>query len=161
MGFTHLDDHGRARMVDVSAKEVTYRRAVARCVVTTHVTVPPDSWAVSCAKVAGIQAAKRTSDLIPLCHPLSIDATTIEVVPQVSSIEIKATTEVWAKTGVEMEALTACATAGLSLVVSVLDEDPEASIGELAVEHKSGGKSGSWDRVVGPTGIVHIERSRE
>lgn len=147
-------------MVDVMAKDVTHRQAIARCLVRTTATVAAESWAASCARVAGVQAAKQTAALVPLCHPLPLDSTSIELVSGEGSIEVVATTDAWGKTGVEMEALTACAVAGLSLVVSVLEEDPQASIDALAVWHKAGGRSGTWARVEGPGGTGAVERGR-
>ena len=98
------------------------------------------------ARVAGIQAAKQTSSLIPLCHPIRIDRVTVDVVVDVHKIEISAVTEIVERTGVEMEALTACAVAALTVVKALFHADPEASIEELTLWHKSGGRSGDWER---------------
>jgi len=149
--LTHLDAQGRARMVNVTGKEVTVRRAVARCVVRTIVgprtvlgLTDPAGDAV--AKVAGIQAAKRTAELIPLCHPLLLSDIRIEVVVGERQIEVTSMTEVVDRTGVEMEALTACAFTGLSLVTALRASDPCAYIDELALWRKTGGRSGTWQR---------------
>jgi len=151
--FTHLDEHGRARMVDVTAKPLTRRLAVARCAVLTTVDavaalgdagsgVDP----VEAARVAGILGAKQTSSLIPLCHPIRIDRVSVDMQIGDDWIEITAVTEIVERTGVEMEALTACAVAGLTLVCSLLELDPEVSMEELTLWHKSGGRSGDWQR---------------
>jgi len=152
--FTHLDRHGHARMVDVTAKAVTARRAVARAVVTTAAEVATalagcDPDAIAAARVAGVQAAKRTAELIPLCHPLPVSRLSVDVAPGPHRIEITAVAEVLERTGVEMEALTACAVAGLSLVAALQPTDPGAELGELTLWHKSGGRSGTWERAGG------------
>lgn len=149
-GFTHLDARGRARMVDVTAKPETRRRALARCVVRGD----PDALAqavengdaLECARAAGTLWAKSTSGLIPLCHPLPLD--TVELAFEVGhdSVVVRAETLVLARTGVEMEALSASAAAGLALLVQVLPADPAATMSTLALWHKSGGRSGVWER---------------
>jgi cyclic pyranopterin phosphate synthase len=151
--LTHIDDHGRARMVDVTAKPLTHRVALAKCVVlteadaTTVLSELPDGLdAVQGARFAGMQAAKQTSSLIPLCHPIRIDRVAVDVVVEEHRIEISAVTEIVERTGVEMEALTACAFAALTLVTALIDVDPAASIEELTLWHKSGGRSGDWER---------------
>jgi cyclic pyranopterin phosphate synthase len=151
--LTHLDERGRARIVDVTAKPLTRRLAVARCAVVTTVDAvaalgaPRDGVdPVEAARVAGMQGAKQTSALIPLCHPIRIDSVSVEVEVFPHRIEITAVTEIVERTGVEMEALTACAVAGLTLVSSLLGRDPEVSIEELTLWHKSGGSSGEWQR---------------
>jgi cyclic pyranopterin phosphate synthase len=151
--LTHIDDHGRARMVDVMAKPLTHRVALAKCVVVTATDatkllseLPDGLDAVQGARFAGIQAAKQTSSLIPLCHPIRIDRVAVDVTVDVHRIEISAVTEIVERTGVEMEALTACAFAALTLVKTLLHEDPEASIEDLTLWHKSGGRSGDWER---------------
>ncbi len=140
-------------MVDVTAKPLTQRRAQARCVVVTSADATkvlredPDGLdVVEGARFAGIQAAKQTSTLIPLCHPIRIDRVAVEVVIEVHRIEIRAVTEIVERTGVEMEALTACAIAALTIIASLTPVDPEASIEELTLWHKSGGRSGDWER---------------
>jgi cyclic pyranopterin phosphate synthase len=151
--LTHIDDHGRARMVDVMDKPLTHRVALAKCVVTTEADatkvlgeVPDGLDAVQGARFAGIQAAKQTSSLIPLCHPIRIDRVAVDVVVDVHRIEISAITEIVERTGVEMEALTACAFAALTLVTALMGVDPGASIEDLTLWHKSGGRSGDWER---------------
>ncbi len=151
--LTHLDEHGQARMVDVTAKPLTQRLAVARCAVVTTANavealgdlrdgVDP----VQAARVAGIQGAKQTSSLIPLCHSIGIDRVAVDIQVAADRIEITAVTEIVERTGVEMEALAACAVAGLNLVDWLLDLDPDVSIEHLTVWHKSGGRSGEWHR---------------
>jgi cyclic pyranopterin phosphate synthase len=151
--LTHLDAQGHAHMVDVTAKPLTRRLAVARCTVVTTVDavaalgsagngVDP----VEAARVAGIQGAKQTSSLVPLCHSIRVDHVSVDVEMSPHRIEITAVTAVTERTGVEMEALTACAVAGLTLVCSLLELDPEVSMGELTLWHKSGGRSGDWQR---------------
>jgi cyclic pyranopterin monophosphate synthase len=151
--LTHIDEHGRARMVDVMAKPLTRRVALAKCAVVTAAdatkvlgesTDGPD--AIEGARFAGIQAAKQTALLIPLCHPIRTDRVMVDVAVDVHKIEISAVTEIVERTGVEMEALTACAFAALSLVKALIHVDPHASIEELTLWHKSGGRSGTWER---------------
>ena len=161
--LTHIDDHGRARMVDVMAKALTRRVALARCAVVTSVDATkvlaetPDGLnVVEGARFAGIQAAKQTSSLIPLCHPIRIDGVRVEVTVDAHRIEVSAVTDIVERTGVEMEALTACAVAALTLVKALIGVDPEASIEELTLWHKSGGRSGNWERH-GPEG--HLTRT--
>jgi cyclic pyranopterin phosphate synthase len=101
---------------------------------------------VEAARVAGIQGAKLTSSLVPLCHSIRVDHVSVDVEVTSHRIEITAVTEIVERTGVEMEALTACAVAGLTLLCSLLELDPEASIEELTLWHKSGGRSGEWQR---------------
>lgn len=151
--LTHLDAQGHAHMVDVTAKPLTRRLAVARCAVVTAVDAvaalgdagngmdPAEA-----ARVAGIQAAKQTSSLVPLCHSIRIDHVSVDVEVSHHRVEITAVTAVTERTGVEMEALTACAVAALSLVGSLLGLDPEVSVEELTLWHKSGGRSGDWQR---------------
>jgi len=151
--LTHLDEHGHARMVDITSKPVTRRVATARCRVATTTEaivllerslegVDP----LEAARVAGVQAAKKTSSLIPLCHPLHLDDIGLDVQVNEDNVEIAAACQVTERTGVEMEALMACAVAGLSVVNVLLELDPNASVGELTLWHKSGGRSGQWVR---------------
>jgi cyclic pyranopterin monophosphate synthase len=156
--LTHIDEHGRARMVDVMAKPLTRRVALARCAVVTAADATkvlresPDGLdVVEGARFAGIQAAKQTALLIPLCHPIRIDRVTVDVAVDVHRIEISAITEIVERTGVEMEALTACAVAALTLVKALVRVDPAASVEDLTLWHKSGGRSGDWERH-GPEG---------
>lgn len=151
--LTHVDERGRAHMVDVTGKEVTRRVAEARCVVRTAADVATvlargqgGHALVGMARLAGVQAAKLTPTLVPLCHPLLIDTTEVEVVPVAGGIAVRAVATVTERTGVEMEALTACAVAGLVLVQALLDDDPGASVEDLTLWRKSGGRSGDWVR---------------
>lgn len=149
--LTHLDEQGRARMVDVTAKPVTYRRAIARCVVRADEAAidklpGAEADAVAAAKVAGVQAAKLTYQLIPLCHPLLLDDIGVDIDRVDGGLAVRATATVQDRTGVEMEALTACGAAGLSLVMALLPLDPMAAVDELTLWHKSGGRSGTWER---------------
>ena len=153
-GFTHLDSEGRARMVDVSGKEVTQRRAVARARVTMQeetaqaladgTVAKGDVLAV--ARVAGIQAAKRTSELIPLCHPLMLNSVQVDLTPGPSWVDIEATAETVDRTGVEMEALTACSVAALTVYDMCKARDRAMQVEALGLVEKSGGRSGDWHR---------------
>tara|TARA_B100001146_G_scaffold213480_1_gene213903 strand:- start:314 stop:793 length:480 start_codon:yes stop_codon:yes gene_type:complete len=153
-GFTHLDSEGRARMVDVSGKEVTQRRAVARARVTMQeetaqaladgTVAKGDVLAV--ARVAGIQAAKRTSELIPLCHPLMLSSVQVDLTPGPSWVDIEATAETVDRTGVEMEALTACSVAALTVYDMCKSRDRAMQVEALGLVEKSGGRSGDWHR---------------
>lgn len=157
-GLTHLDDEGRARMIDVGGKAVTRRVAVAAGRLDTTEEVVgllvadglKKADALATARIAGIQAAKRTSELIPLAHLLPLDSVTVEFTPSGSSVEIRATVAVTAKTGVEMEALTAVAVAGLTLHDMVKAVDPAAVLDAVRVESKDGGKTGHWSRPADP-----------
>jgi cyclic pyranopterin phosphate synthase len=150
--LSHLDDHGRARMVDVGGKPITRRVAVAsgRLETTAEVVALvladglPKADVLATARIAGIQAAKRTSELIPLAHLLPLERVTIEFEPDEASIGIVATVAVTAKTGVEMEALTAVAIAGLTLHDMIKAVDPAAVLGDLHLVEKTGGRHGHW-----------------
>jgi len=153
-GFTHLDPDGRARMVDVGDKAVTRRRAVARARVAMQAvtaealaagTVAKGD-ALAVARVAGIQAAKRTSELIPLCHPLMLSSVQVDLVPGPSWLDIEATAETVDRTGVEMEALTACAVAALTVYDMCKASDRSMQVESLGLLEKSGGQSGDWRR---------------
>jgi cyclic pyranopterin phosphate synthase len=140
-------------MVDVTSKPATRRVAVARSVVVTNadaVKVLHERQdglnVIEAARVAGIQGAKLTSSLIPLCHSIRLDRVTVDLVVASHRIEVSATTEIVERTGVEMEALTACALASATLVKALLSVDPEVSVEELTLWHKSGGRSGDWHR---------------
>jgi cyclic pyranopterin monophosphate synthase len=153
--FTHLDEHGHAHMVDVTAKPSTLRIAAARClVVTTSEAIAGLDEAsggidpIEAARIAGLQGAKITGSLIPLCHPLRLDAISLDIQLKETHLEIAAICQIVERTGVEMEALTACAFAALSLVGSLLKRDPKAAVEDLTVWHKSGGRSGSRQRVI-------------
>lgn len=152
--LTHLDAQGRARMVDVGDKDVTKRRAVATCVVRMNPTTAEavrsqatkkgDVLAV--ARVAGIQAAKRTSDLIPLCHPLMLSHVSLELTVDSDHVAVRAVVEVVDRTGVEMEALTACSVAALTVYDMCKGMDKGMTITDLMVTEKSGGRSGEFRR---------------
>ncbi len=151
--FTHLDERGRARMVDVTAKQPTRRRALARCAVLTAAPLPealaggPDSPDVMvAARLAGVQAAKQTSQLIPLCHPIPLTDVEVELAIRPGRLEVAARTVVVVRTGVEMEALTACTVAGLTIVRALLGVDPGAQLSALTLWYKAGGRSGTWVR---------------
>lgn len=152
--MTHVDADGAARMVDVSAKTVTVRRAVAagRLVTTAEVVTLlrgdglPKGDALAVARLAGIMGAKRTPDLVPLCHPIGLHGVTVDLTITDTGVDIVATTRTADRTGVEMEALTAVATAGLALIDMVKAVDPAASIEAVRVLRKEGGKTGEWVR---------------
>ena len=152
--LTHVDEAGAARMVDVSAKPVSARRAVAggRLVTTPEVVALlrgdalPKGDALAVARLAGIMGAKRTPDLVPLCHPIALHGVTVDLQVTDAGVDIVATTRTADRTGVEMEALTAVATAGLALVDMVKAVDPAASIEAVRVLRKEGGKTGDWVR---------------
>ena len=152
--LTHVDAAGAARMVDVSAKAVSARRAVAAGRVDTTPEViallrgdgMPKGDALGVARLAGIMGAKKTPDIIPLCHPIGLHGVTVDLVISDTGIEITATTKTADRTGVEMEALTAVATAGLALIDMIKAVDPAASIEAVRVLRKEGGKTGDWVR---------------
>ncbi|MGH9128261.1 MAG: cyclic pyranopterin monophosphate synthase MoaC [Acidimicrobiales bacterium] len=153
-GLTHLDPLGRARMVDVTPKDPSHRRALARCKVsmTAETTALVASNAVTkgdvlgVARVAGIQAAKRTSDLIPLCHPLLLGSVYVNFTIGDDCVWVEAQVETVDRTGVEMEALTACSVAALTIYDMCKSTDRSMMIGELALWEKTGGRSGTWQR---------------
>ena len=153
-GLTHVDETGAARMVDVSGKAVSVRSAVAtgRVLVSDDVvralrdsTVPKGD-ALGVARIAGIQAAKRTPDLVPLCHPIAIHGVTVDLEVLDDRVAISATVRTADRTGVEMEALTCVSVAALALVDMVKAVDPAAVITDVRVEEKLGGKTGVWRR---------------
>jgi cyclic pyranopterin phosphate synthase len=152
--LTHVDTAGSARMVDVSGKAVTVRRAVAagRVQTTRQVTDLlrrdglPKGDALAVARIAGIMGAKRTPDLVPLCHPIALHSVTVDLDITGRTVEITATATTADRTGVEMEALTAVAAAGLALIDMVKAVDPAASIEAVRVLRKEGGKTGEWVR---------------
>jgi cyclic pyranopterin phosphate synthase len=152
--LTHLDADGRARMVDVSAKAVTARTATAEAVFETTAEVLelvardglPKADVLATARLAGIQAAKRTWELIPLCHQLPLSSVKVDFALGESSIRITTTAKTTAQTGVEMEALTAASVAGLTLHDMVKAVDPAATLTGLRLVAKDGGKHGSWRR---------------
>jgi len=152
--LSHVDEAGRVRMVDVSAKAVTAREAVAR----GHITVSAEALALvregrvakgdplQVARVAGIMAAKRTADLIPLCHPLPLSHVEIVVEPTASGYAIEARARTASQTGVEMEALTAVSVAALTIYDMLKAVDKSMLIGDIRLVEKRGGKSGEWIR---------------
>jgi cyclic pyranopterin phosphate synthase len=152
--FTHLDPLGRARMVDVTPKEATHRRAIARC----KVFMQPETTmqvanrevkkgdVLAVARVAGIQAAKRTSDTIPLCHPLLVGSVSINFEIGDDFIAVESQVETVDRTGVEMEALHACSIAALTIYDMCKSADRGMTIGDLALWEKTGGRSGHWRR---------------
>jgi cyclic pyranopterin phosphate synthase len=152
--LTHVDSRGAARMVDVSAKSVTVREATATGRVRTSAQVVallrddglPKGDALAVARVAGIAGAKRTPDLVPLCHPVALHAVSVDLEIVDDGVLITATTRTADRTGVEMEALTAVAAAGLALFDMIKAVDRSASITDIQVESKSGGRSGTWRR---------------
>ncbi|WP_449479222.1 cyclic pyranopterin monophosphate synthase MoaC [Streptomyces abikoensis] len=152
--LTHLDSAGAARMVDVSAKEVTARtaRASGRVLVSPRVVDllrgdgVPKGDALATARIAGIMAAKRTPDLIPLCHPLALSGVQVDLAVADDAVEITATVRTTDRTGVEMEAMTAVSAAALTVVDMVKAVDKAAVITDIRVEEKTGGKSGDWSR---------------
>ncbi|MGW3469449.1 cyclic pyranopterin monophosphate synthase MoaC [Saccharopolyspora sp. NPDC000995] len=152
--LTHVDEAGAARMVDVSGKQPTARTAVASGVVRTTAEVIallrrdglPKGDAIATARIAGIMAAKRTPDLIPLCHPIAISGAKVELVLGEAEVRISATVKTTDRTGVEMEALTAVAGAGLTLHDMIKAVDPAAVLDAVQVERKEGGKTGTWTR---------------
>jgi cyclic pyranopterin phosphate synthase len=152
--LTHVDATGAARMVDVSAKDVTVRSArAAGTVRTTEEVVAllrrealPKGDAVAVARLAGIMGAKRTPDLIPLCHPIALHGVDLDIELRHQSVDITATVRTADRTGVEMEALTAVATAGLALIDMIKTVDPAALITDVRVLRKEGGKTGIWER---------------
>lgn len=154
MSFSHLNQAGDAHMVDVSAKEVSLRTAIASGSVRVSKEViaalrdgsVPKGDALSVARIAGIQAAKRTSDLIPLAHPIALHSVSVELEVADDAVLIKATVKNADRTGVEMEALTAVSVAALALIDMVKSMDPAATIVEVKVDEKIGGKSGHWLR---------------
>ncbi|HEY0472866.1 MAG TPA: cyclic pyranopterin monophosphate synthase MoaC [Kribbella sp.] len=153
-GLTHVDATGAARMVDVSAKEAGARRAVAsgKVLVSAEVVAAlrgegvPKGDALAVARIAGIMGAKRTPDLIPLCHPIAITGVTLDLEVADDAVLIKAAVKTRDRTGVEMEALTAVTVAGLAVIDMVKALDPAAVITDVRVESKEGGKTGYWER---------------
>lgn len=152
--LTHLDEHGHARMVDVSDKAATIRVAVAE----GWVVMQPDTLAMiaegrhakgdvlAVARIAGIQAAKKTPDLIPLCHPLMLSSVAVELTcqPELSRVHVQAQCKLTGQTGVEMEALTAVSVAALTIYDMCKAVDKGMTIGEIRLLQKSGGRSGDW-----------------
>jgi len=152
--FTHLDDAGQARMVNVSAKHRTLREATAKAKVfmsqETLVKLSdgevPKGDVFAAARIAGIQASKKTSELIPLCHPLAINAVSVDIDVQEDHVAIEAIVSIEGKTGVEMEALTACSVAALTIYDMCKSIDKAMVISEISLWEKTGGKSGPYKR---------------
>ena len=154
--LTHLDEHGAARMVDVAAKPVTDRRAVARAFVRmspeTAARVAagdaPKGDVIGVARIAGIQAAKRTGELIPLCHPIGLDHVDVDGAIDATAglVTLTASARVSARTGIEMEAMTAAAVAALTVYDMVKGLDRGVAIEQVVLLEKSGGRSGDWVR---------------
>jgi cyclic pyranopterin phosphate synthase len=153
-GFTHFDDKGDAVMVDVSAKDVTSRTATATgsvvmrqetlALIMSHGVAKGD--VLSVARLAGIMGAKKTPDLIPLCHPLSLSSVKVELScdPERDAVDVTATCKLNGRTGVEMEALTAVSVAALTVYDMCKAVDRGMRIGDIRLLHKNGGKSGEW-----------------
>src|SRR5438270_3988272 len=147
-GLTHLDPLGRARMVDVTPKDATHRRAVARCKVfmqpeTTNKIASTEiskGDVLQVARVAGIQAAKQTPNLIPLCHPLLVGSVFVNFTLADDHVEVEVTVETVDRTGVEMEALTACAVAALTIYDMCKSTDRSMMVSELTLWEKTGGR---------------------
>lgn len=153
-GFTHLDESGDARMVDVAAKEVTDRRATARAFIRISPEVVemlrgsgvPKGDALAVARIAAITGTKRTPDLIPLCHPIAVHGVDVDVEIEDSGVRITVSVRTADRTGVEMEALTGAAVGGLALIDMVKGVDRSAMIDEVVLLEKSGGRSGHFVR---------------
>ncbi len=152
--LTHVDESGAARMVDVAGKEVTVRSATATGrLLTTPAVVAlmrgegvPKGDALGVARIAGIMGAKRTPDLIPLCHPIALHGVIVDLDVGDDGVAIRATVRTADRTGVEMEALTAVAVAGLALIDMVKAVDRAATLTDVRVVAKEGGRSGAWTR---------------
>jgi cyclic pyranopterin phosphate synthase len=152
--LSHLDATGHARMVDVSGKDVTAREATASgrvllsaaAVAALRDGLVPKGDALAVARIAGIQGAKRTPDLVPLCHPIGLHSVTVDLAVADDGVDITATTRTADRTGVEMEALTAVTVAALTMIDMIKAIDPAAEITGVRVEEKLGGKTGTWRR---------------
>jgi cyclic pyranopterin phosphate synthase len=152
--LTHIDASGNAHMVDVADREVTTRTAttVGRVLLSEKVVTllrdgaVPKGDVLATARIAGIMATKRTPDLIPLCHPIAVHGVSVDLVVVDDGVEITATVKTADRTGVEMEALTAVAVAGLTVIDMVKAIDPGATITDVKMIHKDGGRNGEWNR---------------
>jgi cyclic pyranopterin phosphate synthase len=150
--LTHIDERGQARMVDVSAKAVTARSATARgrvllspaAIAALRDGTVPKGDALAVARIAGLQAAKRTPDLVPLAHPIAVHGVVVDLVVVDDGVDIEATVRTADRTGIEMEALTCVAVAGLALVDMIKAVDKHSRITDIRVVAKSGGRSGDW-----------------
>ena len=153
-GLTHVDESGHARMVDVSGKDVTARqaRATGRVLLSPAAIAAlgagevPKGDALAVARIAGIQGAKRTPDLIPLCHPIGLHGVTVDLAVADDGVDITVTARTADRTGVEMEALTAVTVGALALIDMIKAIDPAAVISGVKVLEKTGGKTGHWRR---------------
>ena len=156
--LTHLDDRDNARMVDVSERAVSSRTASASGHVHTTAQVlaaisagsVPKGDVAAVARIAGIMAAKRTPELIPLCHPIALHNVEVSVLLGDDGVDLRATVRTADRTGVEMEALTAVSVAGLAVIDMIKALDPAATLTDVCVESKDGGRSGSWSRPAKP-----------
>jgi cyclic pyranopterin phosphate synthase len=146
VNFTHLDYQGKAHMVDINRKEQTFRTATAKSRVSAKEAIVLTESDLLEAQVAGMQAAKLTPRLIPLCHPIPLGAVDVEIDVDENAITVTAHAQAFWRTGVEMEAITAVSVAALSLVASLKVKDIDARIDDIAVWRKSGGRSGVWGR---------------
>jgi cyclic pyranopterin phosphate synthase len=152
--LSHVDERGEARMVDVAGKAVTHRRAVAAAFISMQPATlamivegrAPKGDVMATARIAGIMAAKRTSDLIPMCHPLPLTHAVVDLEPDADGIRITATCETDGVTGVEMEALTAASIAALTLYDMVKAVDRGMTVSDVKLLSKEGGRSGIWTR---------------
>ena len=152
--LTHIDAAGNAHMVDVADRDVTTRTAttVGKVLLSSEVVTllrdgaVPKGDVLATARIAGIMATKRTPDLIPLCHPIAVHGVSVELVVVDDGVEITATVKTADRTGVEMEALTAVAVAGLTVIDMVKALDPGATITDVKMTHKDGGRNGEWVR---------------
>jgi len=152
--FSHVDERGAARMVDVSGKEVTVRTATAEgrvelspeCVALLRGEGVPKGDVLATARLAGIMGAKRTPDLVPLCHPLALHAVTVDLVVEDDGVAVSALVRTADRTGVEMEALTAVVVACLTVIDMTKAVDPRGTVNGVRVLTKTGGKSGEWQR---------------
>lgn len=155
MELTHLDEKGAARMVDVGGKDITQRTASAQAVITMKAETlcaivdgtAPKGDVFACARIAGIMAAKKTSDLIPMCHPIPIDSVKVDIEPiSDTQVRLVSTLRCTHKTGIEMEALTAVSVAALTIYDMCKAIDRGMQIDEIFLLHKDGGKSGEYNR---------------
>jgi cyclic pyranopterin phosphate synthase len=152
--LSHLDQAGHARMVDVSRKDVTARQARAsgrvllspRAIAALRAGEVPKGDALAVARIAGIQGAKKTPDLVPLCHPIGLHAVSVDLAVEDDGVAITAVARTADRTGVEMEALTSVTVAALALIDMIKAVDPAAVITDVRVEEKTGGKTGVWRR---------------
>ena len=152
--LTHIDAAGNAHMVDVANREVTIRTAttVGQVLLSSEVVALlrdgaiPKGDVLATARIAGIMATKRTPDLIPLCHPIAVHGVSVDLTVVDEGVTIKAVVKTADRTGVEMEALTAVAVAGLTVIDMVKAIDPSATITDVKMIHKDGGRNGEWTR---------------